>query len=142
MRLEKGHFIVGQDTDALTGAFSAGLAGLVKLDKADFVGKPELVWQKERGDELSLVGLQPVDGSVLPAEASQIVEGERRIVGRVTSSRISPTLGRSICLGLLASRLAEPDTVVHVKLPDGRRIPARVMEHHAHFDPEGVRLRG
>jgi sarcosine oxidase subunit alpha len=141
MRLEKGHFIVGQDTDALTGAFSAGLSGLVKLDKADFAGKPELVWRKERGDELSLVGLQPLGGSVLPAEASQIVEGERRIVGRVTSSRLSPTLGRSICLGLLSSRLAEPDTVVHVQLPDGRRIPARVMEHHAHFDPEGVRLR-
>jgi len=79
MRLEKGHFIVGQDTDALTGAFSAGLAGLVKLDKADFAGKPELVWQKERGDELSLVGLQPVDGSVLPAEASQIVVNAHRI---------------------------------------------------------------
>jgi hypothetical protein len=29
-----------------------------------------------------------------------------------------------------------------VRLPDGRRIPAKVMEHHAHFDPEGKRQRG
>ena len=48
MRLEKGHMIVGQDTDGLTGAFSAGLGWLVKLDKADFVGKPELAFEYEQ----------------------------------------------------------------------------------------------
>jgi sarcosine oxidase, subunit alpha len=70
------------------------------------------------------------------------VEGEKRIVGRITSSRMSPTLGRSICLGFVAPHLAEPGTTVTVHLPDGERIPARVMEHHAHFDPEGARQRG
>jgi sarcosine oxidase, subunit alpha len=33
-------------------------------------------------------------------------------------------------------------SVVTIHLPDGTEIPARVMEHHAHFDPEGVRARG
>jgi sarcosine oxidase subunit alpha len=141
MRLEKGHFIVGQDTDGLTRAFSAGLGSLVKLDKPDFAGKPELAWQKERGNDAQLVALQPLDGAVVPPEASQIVEGSDRIVGRITSSRRSPTLGRSICLGQLAARLAEPGTIVTVVLPDRRRIQARVMEQHAHFDPEGARLR-
>jgi sarcosine oxidase subunit alpha len=142
LRLEKGHLIVGQDTDGLTGAYGAGLAWAVKLDKDDFAGKPELVWQSEREDYHRLVGLQPRDGSVVPPEASQIVEGKNEIVGRITSSRMSPTLGRSICLGLVAPHLAEPDTTVTVHLPDGERIPARVMPHHAHFDPEGVRQRG
>src|SRR5215467_2835086 len=50
LRLEKGHFIVGQDTDGLTKAASAGLAGLVKLAKPDFAGKPELAWS--RPDEM------------------------------------------------------------------------------------------
>jgi sarcosine oxidase subunit alpha len=142
MRLEKGHFIVGQDTDGLTRAFSAGLDGLVKLDKTDFVGKPELVWQRERGADTRLVALQPIDGSIVPEEASQIVEGADRIVGRVTSSRMSPTLGRSICLGFVAAHLAAPGTVVTVALRDRSRISARVMEHHAHFDPDGERLHG
>jgi sarcosine oxidase subunit alpha len=141
MRLEKGHFIVGQDTDGLTRAFSAGLGSLVKLDKPDFAGKPELAWQKERGNDAQLVALQPLDEAVVPPEGSQIVEGSDRIVGRITSSRRSPTLGRSICLGQLAARLAEPGTIVTVVLPDRRRIQARVMEQHAHFDPEGARLR-
>jgi hypothetical protein len=30
---------------------------------------------------------------------------------------------------------------VTVRLPDGRRITARVMPHLAHVDPEGARLR-
>ena len=142
LRLEKSHFIVGQDTDGLTGAYGAGLGWAVKLDKEDFAGKPELVWQSGRDDYFSLVGLQPHDGSVVPPEASQIVEGKREIVGRITSSRMSPTLGRSICLGFVAPHLAGPGTTVTVHLPDGERIPARVMEHHAHFDPEGGRQRG
>jgi len=141
LRLEKGHFIVGQDTDGLTGAYGTGLGVLVKLDKEDFAGKPELAWQSGRDDYFRLVGLQPLDGSVVPPEASQIVEGKNGIAGRITSSRMSPTLERSICLGFVAPHLTEPGTTVTVHLPDGKRIPARVIEHHAHFDPEGVRQR-
>ena len=141
LRLEKGHFIVGQDTDGLTQGFSAGLDWAIKLDKDDFVGKPELVWQSHRSDYPRLVGVQPVDGSVVPDEASQIVEAGDRIVGRITSSRHSPTLGRSICLAQVAVHLAEPGTELTVLLPDGRRITARVTEHLAHVDPDGERLR-
>jgi sarcosine oxidase subunit alpha len=141
MRLEKGHLIVGQDTDGLTQALAAGLGWLVKLDKADFFGRTELVWEQERGDPQRLVGLQPVDPGLVPPEASQIVV-DGRIVGRITSSRMSPTLGRSVCLGFVATELSAPGTVVPVRLEDGTLAPTRVMEHHAHYDPEGTRLRG
>jgi sarcosine oxidase subunit alpha len=138
LRLEKGHFIVGQDTDGLTRGFSAGLDWAIKLDKDDFVGKPELAWQGESGTRL--VGLQPVDGSVVPEEASLIMDGTR-VAGRITSSRMSPTLGRSICLAQVDGHLAEPGTVVTVKLPSGSRVEARVMPQHAHVDPDGGRMR-
>jgi sarcosine oxidase, subunit alpha len=140
LRLEKGHFIVGQDTDGLTRAFSAALDWAIKLDKDDFAGKPELAWQHADGSGLRLVALQPLDGSVLPPEASQIIEAGR-IAGRITSSRMSPTLNRSICLAQLEARLAEAGTVVTVRLPSRRLIQARVMEHHAHVDPDGGRMR-
>jgi sarcosine oxidase subunit alpha len=77
---------------------------------------------------------------VVPPEASQIVDGPR-IAGRVTSSRMSPTLGRSICLAQVEASLAAPGTRVTVRLPGGRLIGARVMEHLAHVDPEGSRMR-
>ncbi|MBA2770381.1 MAG: (2Fe-2S)-binding protein [Sporichthyaceae bacterium] len=141
LRLEKGHLIVAQDTDGLTKAFDAGLDALVKLDKDDFIGRRELVWSHERGSAYTLVGLQPVDGSVVPPEACQIVRGANTIVGRITSSRMSPTLGRSVCLGYVLAELAGPGSLVTVQLPDGARIQATVMPHLAHIDPEGRRLR-
>jgi sarcosine oxidase subunit alpha len=140
LRLEKGHLIVGQDTDGLTRAHGAGLGPLVKLDKDDFAGKPELVWWGEQDHDFRLVALQPLDGAAVPPEASQIVEW-KKIVGRITSSRMSPTLGRSICLGFVAPHLAEPETTVTVRLRDGSTVPARVMPQNAHFDPEGSRQR-
>jgi sarcosine oxidase subunit alpha len=140
LRLEKGHLIVGQDTDGLTRAYSAELDWAIKLDKDDFAGKPELVWQSERSDWPRLVGLQPVELSVVPPEGSQIVHDDA-IAGRITSSRMSPTLRRSICLGQVAPHLAEPGTEVEVVLPEGGRARAVVTSHLAHFDPEGKRLR-
>ncbi|MPY85258.1 MAG: FAD-dependent oxidoreductase [Actinophytocola sp.] len=139
LRLEKGHLIVGQDTDGLTKGFSAGIDWAIKLDKDDFVGKPELAWQKENGDGARLVGIQPIDGHIVPPEASQILTKDGHIAGRITSSRMSPTLNRAICLGQVEPPLAKPGTVLTVHLPTGSKIAARVTEHHAHVDPEGTR---
>lgn len=140
LRLEKGHLIVGQDTDGLTKAFSAGLDWAVKLDKADFAGLPELREQASGDGHPQLVAVQPVDPAVVPPEASQIVEGNQ-IVGRITSSRMSPNLRRSICLAQVHARLATPGTSLTVRLPNGDHIRARVHDHLAHFDPEGSRQR-
>jgi len=141
MRLEKGHFIVGQDTDGLAQGFGFGIDWAIKLDKPDFAGKPELAWQKERGDYARLVAVQTEDPSMVPPEASQIIDRENGIVGRITSSRMSPTLERSICLAQVAHNRASAGEKLSIRLPNGATVPATVMEHLAHFDPEGTRLR-
>ena len=143
MRLEKGHFIVGQDTDGLTRVPTTGLQHLVKLDKDDFAGKPELAWALDDTSAPILVAIQPSDPLIVPDEASQIVRpGTNEIIGRITSSRMSPTLDRSICLGQVLPEASTRGSELTVVMTDGRRITARVMEHHAHFDPEGERVRG
>jgi sarcosine oxidase subunit alpha len=145
LRLEKGHLIVGQDTDGLTGVRAAGLAGLVRTVKPDFAGRPEVLAALGAGpddDRTRLVGLHPVDPAEVPPEASQVLDAAGGSAGRVTSSRRSPVLGRGVCLAQVRPALAAPGTVVTVLLPDGRRVPARVTDRLASFDPEGVRLRG
>ena len=143
MRLEKGHFIVGQDTDGLTKLPAVGMSHLVKLDKPDFAGKPELAWALGDASAPVLVAIQPTEPQVVPDEASQIVRpGTGEIIGRITSSRMSPTLGRSICLGQVLPEAAGPGSELTVLMTGGRRITARVMEHHAHFDPGGEKVRG
>ena len=142
LRLEKGHLIVAQDTDGLTRAHSAGLGGMVKLDKEDFAGKPELVWHQEYALATAprLVALKPDAPGVVPPEASQIHE-DGHILGRITSSRMSPTLGHAVCLGQVDPAVAAPGTTVTVRLPSGGDITATVQEDLAFIDPEGVRLR-
>ncbi|MFV1960317.1 MAG: 2Fe-2S iron-sulfur cluster-binding protein [Acidimicrobiia bacterium] len=142
MRLEKGHFIIGQDTDGLTQGFGVGIDWAIKMDKPDFAGKPELAWQKERGDHRRLVAVQTDDPTVVPPEASQIIDAGERIKGRITSSRHSPTLERSICLARVDEDLANGGQRLHIRLPNGATVAATVMTDHAHFDPEGTRLRG
>jgi sarcosine oxidase subunit alpha len=143
MRLEKGHFIVGQDTDGLSKAPVTGLNPLLKLDKDDWAGMPEVAWAMASGDHPVIVACQPDNGSVVPEEAAQILRaGTTEIIGRITSSRMSPTLNRSICLAQVTKEFAAPGTSLEVLLVSGERITATVQEHHAHFDPEGARLRG
>ncbi|HEY4535082.1 MAG TPA: 2Fe-2S iron-sulfur cluster-binding protein [Enteractinococcus sp.] len=140
LRLETGHLIVGQDTDGLTQAYSAGLDWAIKLDKDDFVGKPELVWQQQHKTGTRLVAVQPVDTHVVPAEASQILFGNGTIAGRITSSRFSPTLNRSICLAQVDQSLAQPGTMITIRQIDGTKIQGKVMDGLTAVDPDGTRL--
>ncbi|MEO0495570.1 MAG: 2Fe-2S iron-sulfur cluster-binding protein, partial [Actinomycetota bacterium] len=123
MRLEKGHVIVGQDTDGLSKAPVTGLHPLLKLDKDDWAGMPEVAWTMESGDHPIIVACQPDNGSVVPEEAAQILRaGTTEIVGRITSSRMSPTLNRSICLAQVSKEFAAPGTSLEVLLVSGDRI--------------------
>jgi sarcosine oxidase subunit alpha len=140
MRLEKGHFIVGQDTDGLTKGHAAGLGWAIKSEKPDFAGKPELAWEDAAGPSVRLVALQPDDPQVVPPEASQIIAGDD-LLGRITSSRMSPTLGRSVCLAQVRTDVAVAGAGVVIRLPNGRDIAATILDQHAHYDPEGARLR-
>ena len=142
LRLEKGHFIVGQDTDGLTKANALGMDPLIKFDKADFAGKLELAWGAGKSGPM-LVALQPTDPLLVPEEGCQlVVDGTNKIIGRITSSRFSPTLERSVCLGHVRNDLAIAGDKVTVVLGDGTRSTVKIMAHHCHFDPEGERLRG
>ncbi len=141
MRLEKGHFIVGQDTDGLSQAHGFGVDWAIKMDKPDFAGKPELRFQAEHGEYPRLVAIQTLDPEVVPDEACQIISETGGIIGRVTSSRMSPTLGRSIALAQVEHTSAAPGTRINIRLTDGKTVTASVLQQHAHFDPDGSRLR-
>lgn len=146
MRLEKGHFIVGQDTDGLTDPYMAHLDWAVKMDKADFVGKPSLVRIQQKGIRQKLVGFQMLNPNDLPEEANQIVVPNPdkpiglEIIGRVTSSRYSPTLKQSIGLCWLPVDRCEPGTEFTVRVRGQLKI-GRVVSL-PFYDASGARLKG
>jgi sarcosine oxidase subunit alpha len=142
MRLEKGHPIVGQDTDGLTPALSLGIPLPKDFNGRDFFGMPEVRWQAKQATYSRLVGLRLLDRAALVPEGSQLLDVTGKIVGRVTSSCISPSLGRAIALALITPALAAPGTLVRVRLPDAADVAAEVTSERAQFDPHGTRLNG
>ena len=144
LRLEKAHIIVGQDTDALSDPISAASAWAVKLDKPDFLGRRALVRIAQQGPKSRLVGFTMAHADQLPAEGMQIVTGpseQRKMIGWVTSSRLSPTLDKAIGLCWLPAGIASRDAAMFYVDIDGEFAEARV--HHGPFyDPDGHRLKG
>ncbi|MSR81870.1 MAG: FAD-dependent oxidoreductase [Candidatus Latescibacteria bacterium] len=143
LRLEKAHIIIGQDTDALADAFSAGLEGMVKMDKPDFLGKRALMRVADTGVQQRLTGFKMAQSGTVPEEGLQIVErrqGKLEILGWITSSRFSPTLGEIIGLCWLPAALAEQNGEEFTIFREGALLEARV-HHGAFYDPQGERVR-
>lgn len=139
LRLEKGHLIVGQDTDSLSTPLGAGPINLVRFDKTDFIGKGPLQKLQQRGSSSRLVGFTMLKGNKPPDEGCQVVD-QGMPVGRVTSSRFSPTLGQSIGLAWLpAARSAVGERfVIRFNSAD---LPA-IVSALPFYDPESQRLKG
>ncbi|MCH7489930.1 MAG: (2Fe-2S)-binding protein [Gemmatimonadetes bacterium] len=140
MRLETGHFIVGQDTDALTDPYMANLERAVRTDKPDFLGRPSLVHIEQRGIRSKLVGYRMLDAHVVPPEGSQIVVPNSsqpiglEIIGRITSARYSPTLKASIGLCWLPADRCGPGAEFTARVR-GELLPGRVVSL-PHYDPK------
>lgn len=132
LRLEKGHLIVGQDTDFDSTLRRLGHEWAVRLDKPAFVGRQAVIRTNRVPLDRQLCGLE-MDGAA-PAEGATIWNGSE-LAGVVTSSGWSPVLGKSIMLGWLRLRdNAVPDQVTI----NGR--PARQVAT-PFYDPEGRRAR-
>ena len=103
LRLEKRHVIVGVDTDALTSPYEAGMAWVVKHDKADFIGKFALGKLESAQAQQSLVGFTMNANQIPEDGAAILVNGA--LAGRVTSARYSPAVEKAIGLAWVT---AEP----------------------------------
>jgi len=114
------------------------MSWIAKLDKDDFVGKWSLEHVRDRGLENMLVGFEMENGHV-PVEGAQVVLEGTRPIGRITSSRWSPELRRSIGMAWVPAELAEEGKSFLVTVKDGfERATVRLRPF---FDPDGERLR-
>jgi sarcosine oxidase subunit alpha len=132
LRLEKGHAIVGQDTDALTNPHEAGLDWAVRMNKPFFIGQRSLRIHERRGPRQKLLGFVLDDEATPVQEANLLIAHGKTaasdIAGRITSLAFSPTLKRTLGFALAAPRLAEPGTPLAIRASDGRVACARVVK--------------
>lgn len=145
LRAEKGYIIVGQETDGSISPYDLGMSGMVSKTK-DFLGRRSLTRSDTaRSDRKQLVGLLTDEEKLVLPEGTQLTEQSQAtpppvpMIGHVTSSYFSPTLGRSIAMAVVRSGQQRMGQKVYAALADGRYVAATVCSTVFH-DPEGKRL--
>ncbi|WRQ47575.1 sarcosine oxidase subunit alpha family protein [Rhodobacterales bacterium FZCC0083] len=144
MRAEKGFIMIGDETDGTVIPQDLGLDWAISKKKSDFLGKRA---QERRHmvdpDRWKLVGLETLDGSVLPDGAYAVGEGEnangqRNTIGRVTSTYFSPTLNRGIAMGLVAQGPERMGEILNFPDLSGNEVKVKLVDP-VFYDKNGDR---
>jgi aminomethyltransferase len=124
LRLERALPLYGHELTEQTTPIEAGLGWVVRLDKGEFIGRDVLLRQREIGVGRKLVGLI-MRAPGIPRQGYRIFHA-RDAVGAVTSGTKSPTLGKAIALGYVASTWEEVGTKLGIEIR-GRMSEAEVV---------------
>ncbi|WP_423906722.1 sarcosine oxidase subunit alpha family protein [Candidatus Spongiihabitans sp.] len=144
LRAEKGFIIVGQDTDGTTTPMDLGMDWIVSNKKQDFLGKRSFArTDTARPDRKQLVGLLTEDPKFVLPEGVHVVEALKSkppmdMLGHVSSSYLSPNVGRSIALALIKEGFNRKGQTLDVALMDGASHRVRVTDP-VFFDKQSAR---
>lgn len=138
LRLEKGHVIVGQDTDGITTPAEAGMEWAVAADKPFFVGQRALKVRGAMPATRKLVAWRMPRATVSRVAESLLVLHENQIVGHVTSFADSESLDAVIGLAFARAEDAAPGSQIRIKGLDGELMTAEVCPV-PFYDPQGAR---
>ncbi|HCY80213.1 MAG TPA: glycine cleavage system aminomethyltransferase GcvT [Xanthomarina gelatinilytica] len=125
LRLEMGYCLYGNDIDDTTSPFEAGLGWVTKFTK-EFTNSKALEAEKARGVENKLIGFK-LDERGIPRQGYDIVDGQGKTIGRVTSGTMSPSLGIGIGLGYVPKIFAEVDSKINIQIRKNA-VPATVVK--------------
>lgn len=141
LRLEKGHIIVGMDTELDTTPRRIDHDWAVKMGKPFFLGQESLARTANSGlvaiDTKRLISLR-IDGAA-PMEGTPMYSADgTQLVGHVATSFTSPLLGHGIMLAMLKRAWNPTDGIAEGYLVEGRiASPAETP----FYDKEGARAR-
>jgi sarcosine oxidase subunit alpha len=138
LRLEKGHIIIGQDTDAMSNPNEVQMSWAVSRNKPFFVGGRTIAELEKKSSLRGLVGFVIDDTKApIPRESHLVVE-DQKMTGRVTSCNFSPTLGKAIGLAYVSPEKTTAGSIIEIKSTGGVRVLAKVVEL-PFYDPDNLR---
>ena len=125
LRLEMGYCLYGNDIDDTTSPLEAGLGWITKFTK-DFTNCEALEDQKRRGVERKLVAFE-LDDRGIQRQGYDIVDGQGKKIGEVTSGTMSPMLGKGIGLGYVPTIFADVNSKINIQIRKNA-VPATVVK--------------
>lgn len=139
LRLEKGHIIIGQDTDGLTTPAEAGCGWALKMDKPFFIGQRSLRIVAQQPLRQVLAGFKILGDAAARVQECHLAIERAEIAGRVTSYAWSPILSRYIGLAMLRPDLAQRG-YFDIRVTEGSIVRAKVVRT-PFYDADGQRQR-
>lgn len=125
LRLEMKYALYGNDIDETTNPLEAGLGWIVKLDKADFIGKSALEAFKAKGLTRKLVGFEMV-GRGVARHGYGVVSPSGEKIGEVTSGTVGPSIAnKAVGMAYVPTALSAVGSRVDVDIR-GKPVEARV----------------
>jgi sarcosine oxidase subunit alpha len=137
LRLEKGHIIVGQDTDGLTTPYDIGAAWALKMDKPHFIGQRSLQALTRLPPKQRLVGFRLGEAESARPKECHLVIDRGNLAGRITSVAYSPALQRVIGLAMVTPSLATTSHIT-LRIDHGKELRAEIVPL-PFYDGEGAR---
>ncbi len=125
LRLEMGFCLYGNDIDDTTSPIEAGLGWITKFTK-EFINSEALKKQKEQGTERRLIAFE-LDERGIPRQGYDIVDGNGKKIGVVTSGTMSPSLKKGIGLGYVPTIFKSIDSKIYIQIRKNA-IPATVVK--------------
>lgn len=125
LRLEAAMPLYGHELSEEINPLQAGLRFAVELDDHQFVGRAALVRLKDDSTLPHRVGWELLGRR--PAREGNAVLAGGRVVGRVTSGTLSPTLNLAIAMGYVAPAYAAPGSEMQIDIR-GNIAAARVVK--------------
>jgi len=125
LRLEAGLALYGHEIDETTTLLEANLGWICKLDKGDFVGRQQLVQQKEEGVRSKLVGFEVTERGIA-RDGQDVVINDRK-AGRVTSGSPAPYLKKNIGFAYVPAEFASAGQEIKIDVR-GRLVSAQVVK--------------
>ncbi|MEP3208651.1 MAG: glycine cleavage system aminomethyltransferase GcvT [Maribacter sp.] len=125
LRLEMGYCLYGNDINDETSPFEAGLSWITKFTK-DFVNCESLAKEKAHGPERKLIAFE-LDERGIPRHDYDIVDGQGKKIGIVTSGTMSPSMGKGIGLGYVPIIFSEVGSKIQIQIRK-KAVPATVVK--------------
>lgn len=125
LRLEMGYCLYGNDINDETSPIEAGLGWITKFTK-DFTSSDVFKKQKEQGVDRKLVAFE-LNERGIPRHDYDIVDGNGKKIGVVTSGTMSPSLGKGIGLGYVPTVLSSVGSKIHIQIRKNA-VPATVIK--------------
>lgn len=124
LRLEVGYPLYGHELSTGRTPIAASHGHFVDLNK-EFIGKPAVSHDLEKGVPRFLVGLQ-LDSKRAARAQDKVVSGES-VVGEITSGSIAPSVGVAVAMAYVDKALTQPSQRLEIDA-HGKRLPAVVVE--------------